>query len=402
MTVQRWEQDTLSAPGRDVVDGWAHQVAAVSKLAGAIAQTPFVGAGFRGSDAAVTAAILFGREIGVGPMMALQGIYVVNGSVAMRAQLMRALVLRRGHSLVVRDWSSASCTLVGRRVGDAEDTAVTWTTEDARRARLSGPAWSGYPRAMLLARATGELCRAVFPDVIGGMTLTVEEAEDIGPDSAPATPDPAPTRTVRRRKDTSHPSAARASSSTDADPGEKGGGPDPADLAPPPAAAPPSSTAGGELPPLPDDAPAATDEARQAQNSPQSAEQPTPAQPPPDEGHKPLTPAQRGMVFELLGRVGASIPRAKRLNVVSGLVGRRLSSLSQLTRREASALIDTLVLAADSLDPAALDALVASGWERINGTEVDAPTVGAGDIDRDQMALWDDDDEEGSDHDDGR
>src|SRR5262245_66596690 len=96
MTVQRWEQPTLGgtirSAARDVVDGWALQIAAVAKLATYIAGTDFVPRAYRGQDAAVAAAILAGRELGIGPMTALQHLHVIDGRPAMSAQLMRALV----------------------------------------------------------------------------------------------------------------------------------------------------------------------------------------------------------------------------------------------------------------------------------------------------------------------
>ena len=70
MTVERWEQPTLTHASRDIVDGWGRQLADVAKLAGLIAGSPFVPEGLR-SDAAVAAAVLTGREIGIGPMTSL-------------------------------------------------------------------------------------------------------------------------------------------------------------------------------------------------------------------------------------------------------------------------------------------------------------------------------------------
>jgi hypothetical protein len=52
--------------------------------------------------------------------------------------------------------------------------------KDAQQAGLAGRgAWKTYPRAMLLARATSELCRMIFADVVAGLSYTPEEASSI-------------------------------------------------------------------------------------------------------------------------------------------------------------------------------------------------------------------------------
>jgi hypothetical protein len=344
VTVTRWEQGTLpTANGRDVVDGWAGQVQAVAHLAGVIAGTPFVPASFRGSDTAVTAAILTGRELGIGPMTALQHMYVVNGRVGMSAQLMRALVFARGHSIRVVECDSERCTLVGIRRGEPDSPGITWTMADARRAGLVGKGpWREYPRAMLLARATGELCRAVFPDVIGGMAYTSEEVADMDA-GAVETPAPAPTRTVRRTQ-------GKASTSP------------PPQVEEPRPAAPSPHRPGGDPPPLPErqpPAPAGPQNATQTPELPEGGTQPTDA----------MSNDQRAKLMALLGEAERLTPRQVRLSVVGGLAGRRIESTSQLTRAEASRVIDTMVMAAESRDPAALDALVDAGWDAIHERE---------------------------------
>lgn len=72
----------------------------------------------------------------------------------------------------------------------------------------------------------------------------------------------------------------------------------------------------------------------------------------PGDGAGGLSPAQRGMVQALFGKVGVQ-DRSARLNVAAQLVGRKLESANELTRAEASALIDTLDKASKADEPAA-------------------------------------------------
>jgi hypothetical protein len=53
--------------------------------------------------------------------------------------------------------------------------------------------WKKFPRQMLAARASAELCRLIAPDAIQGLGLTVEEVEDEArpaPRARQATPEP--------------------------------------------------------------------------------------------------------------------------------------------------------------------------------------------------------------------
>lgn len=148
-------------------------------LAQRIVNTDFVPSSFRGRPEAVLAAMLTGHELGIGPMQSLSKIHVIDGRPAMAAELMRALVLGAGHELWVEESSNTKCVIVGRRRGSDRETRITWTMDDAKRAGLEGRQnWRKYPRAMLLARATSELMRLAFADVIGGISYSVEELTD--------------------------------------------------------------------------------------------------------------------------------------------------------------------------------------------------------------------------------
>lgn len=181
------------------VDSWTGVIEPVSRLAGVIADTEFVPKGLRGSAAAVTAALLYGREVGLPPMTALTQTHVIEGKPAISAEAMRALVLAAGHELVFEEKTGAHAIAAGRRRGSDRWSRVEWTLDMARAAGLTTKAvWKSYPRAMLAARATAELCRDLFPDVIRGFRAT-EELEDDTAAPEGSTPAPAAATTRVRR-----------------------------------------------------------------------------------------------------------------------------------------------------------------------------------------------------------
>src|SRR5579875_2173161 len=183
------------------VPGIGQAIQQFGDLAGQIARTEFVPASFRGKPEAVLAAMLYGRELGLGPMQSLNLIQSIQGSVGLKPEGMRALVRMKGHRIWPAEMCDTKVALCGWRHGDPPDAVVTvtWTLEDARRAGLDkGSNWAKYPRAMLIARATSELCRLHFADVIGGLSYTPEEMGefDAPPDftaaAATATPESVP------------------------------------------------------------------------------------------------------------------------------------------------------------------------------------------------------------------
>jgi hypothetical protein len=145
-----------------------------------ISNTPFVPTALRGKNEAVLACVLYGAELGLGPMQSLNSIHVIEGRTAMSPELMRAMVARHGHRIDVVENSATACEVKGMRSDTGSTATVRWTMEDAKLAGLAGKNnWKTYPRAMLLARATSELCRIVFPDVIAGLSYTPEEVSSI-------------------------------------------------------------------------------------------------------------------------------------------------------------------------------------------------------------------------------
>ena len=172
-TDQQQHAAVVESATADIPTEWV----AALRLSSRICDTPFVPKPLRGDPHAVLACILTGAELGLGPMQSLRMVNVIEGRPAASAELMRALVNRAGHRVDVVEAKQDSVTLSGQRRDTGARATVTWTLADARRAGIDkNPAWGKYPRSMLLARATSELCRMLFADIIGGLYTAEESA----------------------------------------------------------------------------------------------------------------------------------------------------------------------------------------------------------------------------------
>ena len=173
-------------------DSWVGVLGDVGDLAAKIAQTDFVPEAMRGKPAAVAAAILTGRELGIPPMTALAHIHIVKGKPGMSAQLMRQLILGAGHDLRYVETTNTRCIVEGRRRGTENWVRVTFTADQAKAAQI---ALGGYPEDKLVARATSRLARRVFADVLGGLPYLPDEAAEAAGEYDPV-PAPTPARSV--------------------------------------------------------------------------------------------------------------------------------------------------------------------------------------------------------------
>lgn len=157
---------------------WAYEARQAARIATSLAQTSFVPASLRGKPADITAAILAGQELGLKPMATLRSIDVIQGAPALRAHAMRGLVQSHGHSVELVESTPEKCVMRGRRRGEAEWQEVTWTLDRARGlGLLEKSEWKKQPQTMLVARATGEICRLVAADVLYAMPYAAEELE---------------------------------------------------------------------------------------------------------------------------------------------------------------------------------------------------------------------------------
>lgn len=184
-------------------NAWIELVKPAANLAQEIAQTEFVPKEFRNKPAAITACILYGAELGLGPMVSLSKIAVIQGKPAPYAELGRALALAAGHEVWVEESTNTRVTVAGKRRGSNHVHSVTWTMDDVRKAGISNHNYTKYPRQMLLARASAELVRAMCPDVLGGIAQFAEEVE-AGEEPATVTaiapPDDGKAKTTRKRR----------------------------------------------------------------------------------------------------------------------------------------------------------------------------------------------------------
>lgn len=318
---------------------WLNSVADVVELAELVGRTDFVPRGLRGNVPATTAAIMYGREVGFEPMTALQQVYVIDGRPAIYAEAMRALILAAGHELAIDKATGAECVVRGRRKGSPDwSEPIRWTLDMARAAGLDQRAqWKKNPRSMLVARATTDLARWHFADVIHGFR-SVEEAYDID-DEERAELEPAPKRTRVARK--------RATKTADA---EVPAAPVETSAPASPPVAPPA------LPPLPGEAeldvePVSRDQDPRAGRGPryQDDDDPLPEDLQPHGTGRPKRPldARELVVRDIVlhfGRMGldSETDRDQRLMLTGRIVGREIRSTNELSVDEAGYVLATI------------------------------------------------------------
>lgn len=169
---------------------WAAEAHEASMVAKALALTSFVPASMRGKDnnpdkaneitiGNVTAAILTGQELGLPPMAAMRSMDIVQGVPGLRAHAMRGLVQSHGHRVqLVGKPTPTLVVMRGKRKGEREWQEVEWTIERARLLGLTGKdQWKKQAQTMLIARATGEICRLIASDVLHAAPYAAEELD---------------------------------------------------------------------------------------------------------------------------------------------------------------------------------------------------------------------------------
>lgn len=287
-------QQPVNEPGSVVaLREWAQAAQAAHTVAQSLVQTSFVPEAFRNKPHEATAAILSGAEVGLSPMAALRSYDVIQGTAAPRAITLRAIVQSRGHDIWIVESTEARAIVRGQRAGSDKVQESVWDMSRARGLGLTTKHnWKAQAKAMLIARATAECCRLVAADAILGIPYASEELDD------GSQGEETPRRTAQRRPTTRAKATVERPSAPEPDL------PDDED----------------DSPPLPGD-----DEPRDT-----AAES----------DREPITQPQMRKLQAMFSK--ADIERDKRLRISSQLVKRELETSSDLTKAEASELIDTL------------------------------------------------------------
>lgn len=295
MTIQTYEApaELIAAQPADPTGGrliaWAAGLSAAHQIGTALCATSFVPKEFKGRPEEAAAAILYGDEIGLSPTQSLQGVYVISGKPALYARTMAAVVMAAGHEVWTVSKTDAEVIVAGRRRGSTHVIEEKWTTARAKRAGyLSNKKYDTDPAAMLYARALSDVCRQIAPDALAGISYSVEELE--------LAAEPA-TVTVQRE--------------TPAEPVKR---------------------------------------TAQRKAKPAAIEPPEPSL---DEGapldipySEPITDAQVKMLAASMNERGIT-DRADALAYVAEVIGRQVDSRKELTKDEASRVIDSLLFADD-------------------------------------------------------
>jgi hypothetical protein len=295
MTIQTYEGGAdvdvrPSDPTGGRLVAWAAGLSAAHQIGTALCGTSFVPKDFRGKPEEAAAAILYGDEIGLSPTQSLQGVYVISGRPALYARTMAAVVMAAGHEVWTVSKTDAEVVVAGRRRGSNHTIEEKWTTARAKRAGyLSNKKYDTDPAAMLYARALSDVCRQIAPDALAGLAFSVEELQLAEPvETVTVTREPAKRRTAQR--------AQR-----------------PAAIEPPEPSLDPA--------PEPEPEPAVDDA---------------------------VTPAQIKMLAATMKDANLT-DRADALAYVASVIGREVASRNDLTRAEASRVIDALLHADDDI-----------------------------------------------------
>jgi hypothetical protein len=154
---------------------WLDLFMRTAEVAKVLARTAFVPDAMRGQPEDIAAAMMRSLELGIDPLDGLANLHVIKGKVGYSAEFMRRRILEAGHEFEFLEQTDERCKIRGRRNATGEWQTVVFTAENARKAKIN---LGEYPADKLVARASSRLCRRVFPDVLAGAQI-IEDVIDV-------------------------------------------------------------------------------------------------------------------------------------------------------------------------------------------------------------------------------
>lgn len=152
------------------------------KVADIIAKSELIPKDLRGKPQNILLVLWKGRELGLSAMQAISSIHIIEGKTSLSGELIVAQCLK--HSDVCEhftlDYSdTAKATYTTKRKGSPKSVTLTYSMEDAQRAKLAHKDnWQRMPATMLRWRAASALAKAVYPELTLGL-YTPDEADEI-------------------------------------------------------------------------------------------------------------------------------------------------------------------------------------------------------------------------------
>lgn len=156
-----------------------HEMAAYQTMAAKASASQFFTK--LGGEGGLLSIMLLARELGIAPMEAIfGGMNCIQGKVEISPRLMNKMIRQAGHMVEIVECTDMSCTLKGIRTDTNESYIMTYTLEDAKKARLIRPdsGWEKYPSDMLFARCISRLARRLFADIISTAYVEGELREE--------------------------------------------------------------------------------------------------------------------------------------------------------------------------------------------------------------------------------
>lgn len=157
------------------------------RLSQALAMASIVPDALRGKPGNVLAIMLYGQDLGMSPMQAIQGIYVVKGKPQLSGTTWLSLARRAGHKVRFLETTNERCTIEITRADDPQNPHVeTYTLDDAVIANLvrikdgkpfargskGDPLpWELHTRTMIRNRCISNASKAACPEVALGFAV---------------------------------------------------------------------------------------------------------------------------------------------------------------------------------------------------------------------------------------